>query len=169
MEESEHHVDSDFKVWKDSLTDPTLVMHPARMPKIDRSYYDMAWQQKGSGHQSIQLSVWTWDIDGTYYMESGWTCFVSSQRSAVSATPLLGSSLISQCHCTHAGRTTTDHPAVWSLLVYLSLLSIHSVNTTVLLLGFVVMMTLQSEQTVNGAMQITCSTTTPKYFPRYPF
>jgi hypothetical protein len=52
MEESEHHhVDLDFKVWKDSLTDPTLVMHPARMPKIDCSYYDMAWQQKGSGHQ----------------------------------------------------------------------------------------------------------------------
>jgi hypothetical protein len=32
-----------------------LVMHPARMPKIDGSY-DMAWQQQGSGHQGNSQS-----------------------------------------------------------------------------------------------------------------
>jgi hypothetical protein len=41
----------DFNVWKMWYNDPTLGPIPVeRMPQIDASY-DMAWQQKGSGHQ----------------------------------------------------------------------------------------------------------------------
>jgi hypothetical protein len=39
-----------FAVWKASLSDDTIVLDPNKLPKIDASY-DMAWQQKGSGHQ----------------------------------------------------------------------------------------------------------------------
>jgi hypothetical protein len=39
-----------FPVWCSALTDDTVVLDPTRLPKIDASY-DMAWQQKGSGHQ----------------------------------------------------------------------------------------------------------------------
>jgi hypothetical protein len=45
----------DFKIWKDSLTDKSIKLSLARMPKIHGSY-DMAWQQKGSGHQYNSLS-----------------------------------------------------------------------------------------------------------------
>ena len=50
MAESERHDDLDFKNWMNSLTDPTINLMTARMPHVDGSY-DMAWQQKGSGHQ----------------------------------------------------------------------------------------------------------------------
>jgi hypothetical protein len=41
----------DFNVWKLMRDDESLGLIPAdRMPQIDASY-DMAWQQKGSGHQ----------------------------------------------------------------------------------------------------------------------
>jgi hypothetical protein len=39
-----------FTTWKSSLTDESIVLDPLKLPKIDASY-DMAWQQKGSGHQ----------------------------------------------------------------------------------------------------------------------
>jgi hypothetical protein len=39
-----------FPVWCSALTDDTIVLDPTRLPKIDAPY-DMAWQQKGSGHQ----------------------------------------------------------------------------------------------------------------------
>jgi hypothetical protein len=39
-----------FPVWCSALTDDTVVLDPTRLPAIDASY-DMAWQQKGSGHQ----------------------------------------------------------------------------------------------------------------------
>jgi hypothetical protein len=39
-----------FEHWKSALTDATIVLDPTRLPKVDASY-DMAWQQKGSGHQ----------------------------------------------------------------------------------------------------------------------
>jgi hypothetical protein len=45
-----HHDEHDYKVWKDSLTDKTIKLSLAKMPKVHGSY-DMAWQQKGSGHQ----------------------------------------------------------------------------------------------------------------------
>jgi hypothetical protein len=50
MEASETHDEHDYKVWKDSLTDKSIKLSIAKMPKIDGSY-DMAWQQKGSGNQ----------------------------------------------------------------------------------------------------------------------
>jgi hypothetical protein len=40
----------DYENWKQSLDDPTMVLPHSKMPKFDASY-DMAWQQKGSGHQ----------------------------------------------------------------------------------------------------------------------
>jgi hypothetical protein len=49
MELSNSHDENDFRVWKESLTDESIKLSTARMPKIDGSY-DMAWQQKGSGH-----------------------------------------------------------------------------------------------------------------------
>jgi hypothetical protein len=40
----------DYNVWKMWSADPSLGPMPVeRMPKLDASY-DMAWQQKGSGH-----------------------------------------------------------------------------------------------------------------------
>jgi hypothetical protein len=50
MESHESHDEHDYKVWKDSLTDKTIKLTKAKMPKVHGSY-DMAWQQKGSGHQ----------------------------------------------------------------------------------------------------------------------
>jgi hypothetical protein len=41
----------DYKNWKDSLTDKSIKLSLAKMPKVHGSYYNMAWQQKGSGHQ----------------------------------------------------------------------------------------------------------------------
>jgi hypothetical protein len=49
------HDEHDFKVWRDSLTDKTIRLSLAKMPRLDGSY-DMAWQQKGSGHQYNSLS-----------------------------------------------------------------------------------------------------------------
>jgi hypothetical protein len=45
----------DYKVWKDSLTDKSIKLSVAKMPKLHGSY-DMAWQQKGSGHQYNSVS-----------------------------------------------------------------------------------------------------------------
>jgi hypothetical protein len=44
-----------FPTWKASLTDDTIVLDPDKLPRIDASY-DMAWQQKGSGHQYNSMS-----------------------------------------------------------------------------------------------------------------
>jgi hypothetical protein len=52
---AETHDEHDFKVWKSSLTDKTVKLSMAKMPKIDGSY-DMAWQQKGSGNQYNSVS-----------------------------------------------------------------------------------------------------------------
>jgi hypothetical protein len=45
----------DFNLWKSSLTDKTLLLPESKKPRVDASY-DMAWQQKGSGHQYNSLS-----------------------------------------------------------------------------------------------------------------
>ena len=50
MEASETQDIHDFNLWKRALEDPTINLTAEKMPKIDASY-DMAWQQKGSGHQ----------------------------------------------------------------------------------------------------------------------
>ena len=55
MEASETHDEHDFKTWKDSLTDKSIKLSLAKMPKIEASY-DMAWQQKGSDHVYNSLS-----------------------------------------------------------------------------------------------------------------
>jgi hypothetical protein len=55
MEASETHDELDFRVWKDSLEDKTIQLSHAKMPNIEASY-DMAWQQKGSGHAYNSLS-----------------------------------------------------------------------------------------------------------------
>jgi hypothetical protein len=39
-----------FPTWKSALTDDSIVLDETKLPKVDASY-DMAWQQKGSGHQ----------------------------------------------------------------------------------------------------------------------
>jgi hypothetical protein len=39
-----------FETWKSALADDTIVLDRNMLPKIDASY-DMAWQQKGSGHE----------------------------------------------------------------------------------------------------------------------
>ena len=39
-----------FPISKAALTDDTVILDHIKLPKIDGSY-DMAWQQKGSGHQ----------------------------------------------------------------------------------------------------------------------
>jgi hypothetical protein len=44
-----------FPVWNASLTDDSIVLDYNRLPKVDASY-DMAWQQKGSGHQYNSMS-----------------------------------------------------------------------------------------------------------------
>jgi hypothetical protein len=44
-----------FETWKSSLSDDTVVLDSHRLPKVDASY-DMAWQQKGSGHQYNSMS-----------------------------------------------------------------------------------------------------------------
>jgi hypothetical protein len=50
MEASPTQDHLDYNNWTQSLSDPTMVIPAGKMPKIDASY-DMAWQQKGSGHQ----------------------------------------------------------------------------------------------------------------------
>jgi hypothetical protein len=50
MEENETQDHLDFEAWQRSLTDPTMVLPQSKMPKVEASY-DMAWQQKVSGHQ----------------------------------------------------------------------------------------------------------------------
>jgi hypothetical protein len=55
MEASEFLDEHDFNLWTSSLTDKTIKLSLAKMPKIHGSY-DMAWQQKGSGHQYNSLS-----------------------------------------------------------------------------------------------------------------
>jgi hypothetical protein len=45
----------DFDHWKASLTDASIVLDKDKLPKIACSY-DMAWQQKGSGHQYNSMS-----------------------------------------------------------------------------------------------------------------
>jgi hypothetical protein len=46
----------DYNVWKMWVNDPSLCPIPVdRLPKLDASY-DMAWQQKGSGHQYNSMS-----------------------------------------------------------------------------------------------------------------
>jgi hypothetical protein len=55
MEASGIHDEHDYKVWKDSLTDKSIKLSIAKMPKLHGSY-DMAWQQKGSGHQYNSVS-----------------------------------------------------------------------------------------------------------------
>jgi hypothetical protein len=55
MEASETHDVHDFNLWKNSLTDKSIKLSLAKMPKLHGSY-DMAWQQKGSGHQYNSVS-----------------------------------------------------------------------------------------------------------------
>jgi hypothetical protein len=55
MEASSTQDVHDFNLWKTSLTDKSIKLSRAKMPKIHGSY-DMAWQQKGSGHQYNSLS-----------------------------------------------------------------------------------------------------------------
>jgi hypothetical protein len=50
MENSETQDHLDYMNWQQSLVNRQLVLPHGKMPKIDASY-DMAWQQKGSGHQ----------------------------------------------------------------------------------------------------------------------
>jgi hypothetical protein len=50
MAASSTHDDMDFKLWTDSLSDPLMQLPSSKRPMIDASF-DMAWQQKGSGHQ----------------------------------------------------------------------------------------------------------------------
>jgi hypothetical protein len=50
MESSLTQDEFDFNLWKESLEDPLMVLPKSKMPLIDASF-DMAWQQKGSGHQ----------------------------------------------------------------------------------------------------------------------
>jgi hypothetical protein len=49
------HDEHDYRVWKDSLTDKSIKISVAKMPTLHGSY-DMAWQQKGSGHQYNSVS-----------------------------------------------------------------------------------------------------------------
>jgi hypothetical protein len=49
MEASEIQDEHDFTIWKDALDNKDLKLSHAKMPKVHASY-DMAWQQKGSGH-----------------------------------------------------------------------------------------------------------------------
>jgi hypothetical protein len=44
-----------FEQWKKALTDESIELDPLEFPKVDASY-DMAWQQKGSGHQYNSMS-----------------------------------------------------------------------------------------------------------------
>jgi hypothetical protein len=55
MEASDLQDEHDFKTWKDALVNKDLKLSHAKMPKIQASY-DMAWQQKGSGHVYNSLS-----------------------------------------------------------------------------------------------------------------
>jgi hypothetical protein len=57
MLSSEVHDEHDYKVWKGSLTEEAIQLSLAKRPKVHGSY-DMAWQQKGSGHQ--YFGRWTW-------------------------------------------------------------------------------------------------------------
>jgi hypothetical protein len=55
MEASGIHDEHDHKVWKDSWTDKSIKLSVAKMPKLNCSY-NIAWQQKGSGHQYNSVS-----------------------------------------------------------------------------------------------------------------
>jgi hypothetical protein len=50
MEASDAHSNANFELWKDSLTNDTLLPESKIPATIDGSF-DMAWQQKGSGHK----------------------------------------------------------------------------------------------------------------------
>jgi hypothetical protein len=50
MEASPTQDAMDFKLWKNSLEDPLCELPMSKRPQLDGSF-DMAWQQKGSGHQ----------------------------------------------------------------------------------------------------------------------
>jgi hypothetical protein len=45
----------DFQLWKSSLEDASMELPKSKRPLIDASF-DMAWQQKGSGHQYNSMS-----------------------------------------------------------------------------------------------------------------
>jgi hypothetical protein len=55
MEASDAYDEHNFDLWKRSLEDKSLKLSANRMPKVQASY-DMAWQQKGSGHVYNSLS-----------------------------------------------------------------------------------------------------------------
>jgi hypothetical protein len=55
MEASDVHDEHDFNTWKNALDDKSLKLSTAKMPKLHASY-NMAWQQKGSGHVYNSLS-----------------------------------------------------------------------------------------------------------------
>jgi hypothetical protein len=45
----------DFKAWLDAINDKSIRIRNENKPKIEASY-DMAWQQKGSGHVYNSMS-----------------------------------------------------------------------------------------------------------------
>ena len=55
MEALDIHGEHDFKTWKDALVNKNIKLSVAKMPKIE-ALYDMAWQQKVSGHVCNALS-----------------------------------------------------------------------------------------------------------------
>ena len=50
MERSQQHDNHDFDLWKQALSDDNFELSLSNYGRIDVSY-DMAWQQRSSGHK----------------------------------------------------------------------------------------------------------------------
>jgi uncharacterized protein with PIN domain len=74
-----------FEVWKSSLSDDSIVLDVSKIPRVDASY-NMAWQQKGSGHQ--------------YNSQSGHGSMIGSLTRRVIGL-VIKSKLCNQCNASH--------------------------------------------------------------------
>jgi hypothetical protein len=109
----------DFKAWLDAINDKSIRISNENKPKIEPSY-DMAWQQKGSGH--------------VYNSMSGHGTFIGRHSRKVIALLVMKSKTCSTCVAwrrsmatwihrhINAGRIMKGLPDQWSRQVALSLL-----------------------------------------------
>jgi hypothetical protein len=146
----------DFERWKESLTDKTMPqLTESQMPKVSASY-DMAWQQKGSGHVYNSQS-------GHGTMMGKLTCKIislgikSKLCNQCNAYARKGTPVLEQgCWKNHVGSSGSMESAACLELVF----DIFDNKHAILARSSVVLMTLLCVQIANETMGIGRSTTT---------
>jgi hypothetical protein len=143
-----------FETWKTALTDDTIVLDVTKLPKLDASY-DMAWQQKGSGHQYNSMSG-----HGSMFGSLTRRIIGLSVKSkmcnlcnvAIKKTPGIGfGEHIGRCWKNHFGTSGSMESAGCVELV----VELFNKRNDIVLKYSVVTTTVPSELTANGAMQTT--------------